>query len=75
MLDGIAPESRMLGDQKLVLKHSAIDPNVADRWAEDMTTDILGPPAREVAALGLDDREERDVIGRLVYAVRRCSRE
>src|SRR5205085_4467336 len=29
----------------------------------------------EVATLDLDDREERDVIGRLVYAVRRRSRK
>jgi hypothetical protein len=49
MVDGIAPESRMLGDQKFALKHQAIDPSVADRWMEEMTGDFLGPPAREVA--------------------------
>jgi acyl transferase domain-containing protein len=49
MVDGIAPESRMLGDQKFALKHQAIDPTVADRWQEEMTGDFLGPPARALA--------------------------
>ena len=48
-LKGFTPEeSRMLGDQKFVMKHTAIDPHVADRWAEELTTDFLGPAARDM---------------------------
>jgi acyl transferase domain-containing protein len=51
MTSGTRPEKRMHGDQKFLIAHQGINPDVADRWKEEMSADVLGNPAREMAAL------------------------
>ena len=50
MTDSTAAQGRMQGDQNFLVKHKTIDPGVADRWTQTMTSDFLGPPARRLAA-------------------------
>ena len=49
MVSGVAEQDRMHGDQKFLLKHTSIDPGVADAWKQHLTGDLLGPPARRLA--------------------------
>jgi len=51
MTSGTRPEKRMHGDQKFLVTHKSVDPTVADRWKQDMSADVLGNPAREMAAM------------------------
>ncbi|MBT3288509.1 MAG: acyltransferase domain-containing protein [Victivallales bacterium] len=50
MVDGVTAQDRMSGDQKFLFAHKAIDPAVADAWKQHLASDILGPPARQLAA-------------------------
>ena len=46
----------MHGDQKFLVTHKSVDATVADRWKQEMSADVLGNPAREMAArLGYTD--------------------
>ena len=59
MTDAVHKEGRMHGDQNFLVKHRNIDPSVADRWMQLMSSDILGDPARRIAAeLGYTDLQE-----------------
>ncbi len=51
MTTGTHVAKRMHGDQKFLIAHQTIDPTVADRWKSDMSPDLLGNPAREIAAI------------------------
>ena len=56
MTDALTQEGRMQGDQNFLVKHQKIDPSVADRWSQVMTSDFLGAPTRRVAVqLGYTD--------------------
>ena len=56
MLDGVVAQDRMYGDQKFMVKHTSIDPSVADEWRKHISSDILGSVAREMAlSYGYDD--------------------
>jgi hypothetical protein len=50
MTDAVKTEGRMQGDQNLLVKHRKVDPSVADRWMQVMSSDYLGEPARRMAA-------------------------
>lgn len=56
MTDGMSQDGRMQGDQNFLIKHQKIDPSVADRWSQVMTSDFLGDPTCRIAAqLGYAD--------------------
>lgn len=56
MTDGMSQDGRMQGDQNFLIKHQKIDPSVADRWSQVMTSDFLGEPTCRIAAqLGYAD--------------------
>ncbi|MBI1783997.1 sulfotransferase, partial [Candidatus Sumerlaeota bacterium] len=48
MLDGVSPESVMLGDVKFH-RHNRVDPASAERWREHLSADILGDASRNLA--------------------------
>jgi amino acid adenylation domain-containing protein/non-ribosomal peptide synthase protein (TIGR01720 family) len=48
MLDGIHPESKMLGDINF-LKHKRIDSDVVEKWKHDYKEDFLGDITRQLA--------------------------
>jgi amino acid adenylation domain-containing protein len=48
MLDGIHPESKMLGDIKF-FEHRTIEPNVTDKWKTNYKKDFLGVMTVELA--------------------------
>lgn len=51
MTSGTRPEKRMHGDQKFLIAHQDVDPAVAERWRQKLSADVLGNPAREMAAI------------------------
>jgi len=48
MLDGIHPESKMLGDINF-LRHTHIESEVVDKWKRDYKDDFLGDTTRQLA--------------------------
>jgi amino acid adenylation domain-containing protein/non-ribosomal peptide synthase protein (TIGR01720 family) len=48
MLDGIHPESKMLGDINF-LRHTHIESGVVDKWKRDYKDDFLGDTTRQLA--------------------------